>query len=53
MGGLGKMNIPVLSDMTKQISRDYGVLLEGEGVALRYGAVTPAGILFCLAQLLI
>lgn len=52
MGGLGKMNIPVLSDMTKQISRDYGVLLEAEGVALRYGAVKPAGILFCLAQAL-
>jgi len=38
------MNIPVLSDMTKQISRDYGVLLEGEGVALRYGAVKASGI---------
>lgn len=34
-GGLGKMNIPVLSDLTKQISRDYGVLLEGPGIALR------------------
>jgi len=29
------MNIPVLSDLTKQISRDYGVLLEGPGIALR------------------
>ena len=36
-GGLGKMNIPIVADTTKQISRDYGVLLEGEGVALRYG----------------
>jgi alkyl hydroperoxide reductase subunit AhpC len=37
-GGLGKMNIPLLADMTKTMSRDYGVLLEdGEdaGVALR------------------
>ncbi|KAF1522289.1 Thioredoxin-dependent peroxide reductase, mitochondrial, partial [Eudyptes sclateri] len=34
-GGLGKMNIPILSDLTKQISRDYGVLLEGPGIALR------------------
>ncbi|XP_071302243.1 thioredoxin-dependent peroxide reductase, mitochondrial [Agelaius tricolor] len=34
-GGLGKMNIPVLSDLTKEISRSYGVLLEGPGIALR------------------
>ena len=29
------MNIPILSDITKQISKDYGVLLEDQGVALR------------------
>jgi len=34
-GGLGKMEIPLLSDITKQISRDYGVLLEDQGVSLR------------------
>ncbi|XP_069755985.1 thioredoxin-dependent peroxide reductase, mitochondrial [Narcine bancroftii] len=34
-GGLGHMNIPLLSDLTKQISRDYGVLLENPGIALR------------------
>ncbi|XP_059803813.1 thioredoxin-dependent peroxide reductase, mitochondrial-like [Hypanus sabinus] len=34
-GGLGHMNIPLLSDITKQISRDYGVLLENAGIALR------------------
>ena len=34
-GGLGKLNIPLLSDITKQISRDYGVLLEDEGISLR------------------
>ncbi|KAI8916864.1 thioredoxin-like protein [Entophlyctis helioformis] len=37
-GGLGEMKIPIIADITKQISRDYGVLLEdGEdaGVALR------------------
>lgn len=33
-GGLGKMKIPILSDLSKQISRDYGVLLD-EKVALR------------------
>ena len=39
-GGLGKMNIPIISDLTKQISRDYGVLIEDPkdgdcGVAFR------------------
>ncbi|ORX99918.1 AhpC/TSA family protein [Basidiobolus meristosporus CBS 931.73] len=34
-GGLGNMEIPILSDITKKISRDYGVLLEDAGVALR------------------
>lgn len=29
------MDIPLLSDITKQISKDYGVLLEDQGVALR------------------
>ena len=35
-GGLGKVKIPLLSDITKQISKDYGVLLESEGHALRW-----------------
>lgn len=35
-GGLGKIHIPLLSDLNKQISRDYGVLLEGPGIALRW-----------------
>ena len=38
-GGLGDMAIPLLSDITKKIARDYGCLLEhssDEGVALRY-----------------
>uniref|UniRef100_A0A8B9FAS8 Thioredoxin-dependent peroxide reductase, mitochondrial n=3 Tax=Psittacidae TaxID=9224 RepID=A0A8B9FAS8_9PSIT len=44
-GGLGKMNIPVLSDLSKQISRDYGVLLEGPGIALRgLFIIDPNGI---------
>ncbi|MBX9579155.1 MAG: peroxiredoxin [Gemmataceae bacterium] len=33
-GGLGGLNYPLVSDLTKTISRDYGVLLDG-GVALR------------------
>eukprot|EP01001_Neometanema_parovale_P011064 NODE_7302_length_776_cov_349.079632_g7061_i0.p2 GENE.NODE_7302_length_776_cov_349.079632_g7061_i0~~NODE_7302_length_776_cov_349.079632_g7061_i0.p2 ORF type:complete len:196 (+),score=60.86 NODE_7302_length_776_cov_349.079632_g7061_i0:82-669(+) len=34
-GGLGGMKIPLLSDLTKQISKDYGVLVEDGSVALR------------------
>lgn len=34
-GGLGKLNIPLLSDQTHQISKDYGVYLEEVGHALR------------------
>ena len=34
-GGLGKMKIPILADLTKQISKDYGVLLEDAGLTLR------------------
>ena len=37
-GGLGKMDIPLIADVTKQISRDYGVLIdhgEDNGVAFR------------------
>ena len=29
------MNIPLLSDITGQISRDYGVLWDGHGIAFR------------------
>ena len=34
-GGLGKINIPLLSDKNHAISKDYGVLIEDEGVAER------------------
>eukprot|EP01115_Flamella_aegyptia_P005663 TRINITY_DN23710_c0_g1_i3.p1 TRINITY_DN23710_c0_g1~~TRINITY_DN23710_c0_g1_i3.p1 ORF type:complete len:212 (+),score=89.06 TRINITY_DN23710_c0_g1_i3:43-636(+) len=34
-GGLGKLNIPLVADLTKKISRDYDVLLEEEGHTLR------------------
>jgi len=33
--GLGKLNFPLASDLTKKVSRDYGVLIEEEGIALR------------------
>ncbi|XP_038070643.1 peroxiredoxin-like [Patiria miniata] len=44
-GGLGPMNIPLLSDFKKEISKDYGVLLHDEGVALRgLFIIDPEGI---------
>ncbi|XP_055451713.1 LOW QUALITY PROTEIN: thioredoxin-dependent peroxide reductase, mitochondrial-like [Psammomys obesus] len=45
-GGLGHMNIMLLSDLTKQIARDYGVLLEGAGIALRgLFIIDPNGVI--------
>jgi len=44
-GGLGKMNLPILSDLTKSISKDYGVLLDNAGIALRgLFLIDPSGI---------
>ena len=34
-GGLGDMQIPILADIDKSIAKDYGVLLENPGIALR------------------
>jgi len=34
-GGIGNVGYPLVADLTKQISRDYGVLFEGAGVAFR------------------
>lgn len=34
-GGLGKIGYPLASDITKEVSRNYGVLIEEEGIALR------------------
>ena len=34
-GGIGPIKYPLVSDLTKQISKEYGVLLEQGGVALR------------------
>ena len=34
-GGIEGVEYPLISDFNKTISKDYGVLLEGEGVALR------------------
>ncbi|XP_035895052.1 peroxiredoxin-2 [Anopheles stephensi] len=34
-GGLGNLEYPLLADLTKQISADYGVLLKNDGISLR------------------
>jgi len=34
-GGIGDIQYPLVADLTKQISSDYGVLIEDAGVALR------------------
>lgn len=34
-GGLGGLDFPLLSDITRKITTDYGVLIPEEGVALR------------------
>jgi len=34
-GGIGPINYPLVSDLNKSISRDFGVLLEDQGIALR------------------
>jgi peroxiredoxin 2/4 len=33
--GLGQINYPLAADTTHQVSKDYGVLIEEEGIALR------------------
>jgi peroxiredoxin (alkyl hydroperoxide reductase subunit C) len=45
-GGLGSINYPLASDITKDVSRDYGVLLEDKGIALRgLFIIDPDGVL--------
>lgn len=34
-GGLGNMKIPLVSDLSKSISKEYGVLKEEEGISFR------------------
>jgi peroxiredoxin (alkyl hydroperoxide reductase subunit C) len=33
--GLGKLNFPLAADLTHSVTRDYGILIEDEGIALR------------------
>ena len=34
-GGIGKLNFPLVSDITKKISQEYGIYLEEAGISLR------------------
>jgi alkyl hydroperoxide reductase subunit AhpC len=44
--GIAGLKFPLASDITKQVSRDYGVLVEEEGVSLRgLFIIDPDGIL--------
>ena len=42
-GGIGEVKIPLLADMTKQIARSYGVLLEDQGIPLRWAESRMGG----------
>lgn len=45
-GGVEGLKYPLASDVTKTVSRDYGVLLEDKGIALRgLFVIDPEGIL--------
>ncbi len=46
MKDLGQLRFPLVSDLTKRISRDYGVLMEDKGISFR-GAfvIDPDGVL--------
>ncbi len=46
-GGLGgNLNYPLLSDLNKMTARDYGILMEDEGVALRgLFLISPEGVI--------
>ncbi len=34
-GGIGAINVPLIADLKRTISKDYGVMLESEGHSLR------------------
>jgi peroxiredoxin (alkyl hydroperoxide reductase subunit C) len=43
---IGKIQYPMLSDITKEVSRQYGVLIENKGIALRgLFIIDPEGVL--------
>jgi peroxiredoxin (alkyl hydroperoxide reductase subunit C) len=46
LNGLGEISYPLASDITREVSRKYGVLIEGKGIALRgLFIIDPKGVL--------
>ncbi len=44
-GGIGRLRYPLVADIKKEIGRNYGVLLENEGITLRgLFLVNPQGV---------
>ena len=44
-GSLGKLNFPLASDFTKKVAKDYGILVEEDGLALRgLFIIDPQGV---------
>lgn len=44
--GLGDLNFPLASDITKKVAADYGILVEDQGIALRgLYIIDPEGVL--------
>ena len=44
--GIEGTRFPILADMTHEIARDYGVLIEGQGITLRgLFIIDPDGVL--------
>lgn len=50
--GLGEMHFPLASDITKEVARNYGVLIEDQGIALRgLFIIDPSGVLqYCVVN---
>src|SRR5690606_22861331 len=45
-GGLGDLKYPLLADLNKSVARDYGVLIEEAGIALRgLFIIDPNGVI--------
>jgi alkyl hydroperoxide reductase subunit AhpC len=45
-GGLGELGYPLVADLNKSIARDYGVLIEDAGIALRgLFIIDPEGVI--------
>lgn len=51
-GGVGNLGYPLLSDITKKISYDYGILIKDAGIALRGTFVIDKEVRRCFVVIL-